>query len=405
MTAALLVFACAAAQPGAAQERPLAEIGGKSASQWRDQLASSDADARRQAAWALGQLRPPTEATVDALVGMLKDPNTEPRWFAVQALGELRAAAAVEAMSAALESPLNDATFRRLAAEALGRIGPEAEAAQPVLERAAASKEPRLRVAAVLALWRIERDETSIERLGRELSGSDAAAAFDAALAIRELGESAAPLTRPLIAALAHPQRDIRHAAGEALGALGPPAETALIQSLPSGAEDRFPWLVALGPIIDRFRAADAEPASFPATLNFVARAAVEGSPAERRKAIDLLARFGPRGLSRLLAMLEEPTQRQAATEALARMQPWLSGPSAVRQPELWRRPLPDLKRLLGHEEAEVRRAAARTAAALPLASSEDETLDAPLRQLLASEDVATRRYAAAALAKLRPAP
>src|ERR1044072_3229438 len=49
-----------------------------------DALKDSDADVRRQAAWAMGRIRCPK--AVDALTAALKDSNTEVRRSAAQAL-------------------------------------------------------------------------------------------------------------------------------------------------------------------------------------------------------------------------------------------------------------------------------------------------------------------------------
>jgi HEAT repeat protein len=92
-------------------------------SQLLKQLKSTDADNRRSAAKALGQLGADSKAAVPALTAALKDRDVFVRRFAAQSLGAI----GTEARSAipALKQSLNDPRMevQTAAADALGKMG------------------------------------------------------------------------------------------------------------------------------------------------------------------------------------------------------------------------------------------------------------------------------------------
>ena len=155
-----------------------------------DALRDPDADIREAAAWALGQVHGPAaalvralvaalsdddvvvrglaavalrdaEVTADvsgllpALVARLKDPDTGVRMVSAQAIASLgrRSAPALEALIAACRNKDEHVHVQRSLADALGAIGPQAQAALPELRELA--RIPRVRWSAEAAIRRI----------------------------------------------------------------------------------------------------------------------------------------------------------------------------------------------------------------------------------------------------------
>jgi quinoprotein glucose dehydrogenase len=113
-------------------------------------LRDADPEIRAQAARLIGDVR--HAAAADALVPLLRDPSARARFFAAEALGRLRHAAAVQPLVAMLEANDDrDVYLRHAGTLALARIGH----AEPVL--ALADHPSRaLRIAAVVALRRMQ---------------------------------------------------------------------------------------------------------------------------------------------------------------------------------------------------------------------------------------------------------
>jgi HEAT repeat protein len=116
-----------------------------------------DEEVREAAVGALEDLGPPLVEQLGELAALVADPNADVAYWAVTLLGRLgtEAAAAVPALTAALEPPTAMAVRQR-AAWALGNIGAAAAAARPALERAAREPDPRLARLASEALARIK---------------------------------------------------------------------------------------------------------------------------------------------------------------------------------------------------------------------------------------------------------
>ena len=234
--AVLALGVCAA--PGAAQfgEAAAAQYAGQPASHWQNLLAQhldketdEDKEECRRAAQALGQIGPPAQAAIPLLVRALQSPAVEVRGFAVDALGRIgqQPESVVPAIVAEADLPpahINYAPlapFRCLAARALGRLGPKAVAAVPMLERALQNEDPLYRVQAAWALWEIAQHPQALPTLRAVLKQTDSEAAFGAALALAQLDDAAPSAAADLIEALDHPDADVRRAAASALVALG----------------------------------------------------------------------------------------------------------------------------------------------------------------------------------------
>jgi HEAT repeat protein len=132
-------------------------------------LRSSSRDLQVQAADALISIGP---AGVPALVDLLQDKNALVRASAIYVLGQMGEGArdATPALAKALFD--RELTNRSLAALSLGQIGPEAKAAiQPLRDLLNSSDKPSIRVAAAMALTRIDSDEAkAIERFRLEMA-------------------------------------------------------------------------------------------------------------------------------------------------------------------------------------------------------------------------------------------
>ncbi|MFZ5832040.1 MAG: HEAT repeat domain-containing protein [Planctomycetota bacterium] len=162
-----------------------------------DLLGDKDRQVRRVACTALGQVQPPADVAVPALKQALKDRYLAVRIaaaFALQqiapkgkdhvpvltkamrtgdggvivAVGEVgpRAAWAVPVLSQLLKD--QRAGIRRVAAEALGRIGPAAAPALPLLEAAATDPSDDVRLAAETAKTQIAGQAPEDARLPRK---------------------------------------------------------------------------------------------------------------------------------------------------------------------------------------------------------------------------------------------
>jgi HEAT repeat protein len=213
-------------------------------------LRSDDASLRLAAATALGRLRPDGAATVTALIASLSDGEHRVRRAAVQALGEVGppAAQAVPFLVDLLRPP-GDSMVPD-AAEALGKIG-DSVAVTPLIEVLSRS-EGNHWVAAAKALGRLGPGAAAaapllLERLGDEQP-------WKRRVAVQALGVIGAPeLAAPaLIGLLDTRDIELRIDVARALGALGPAAgEVAARALLRRYYEDRS-WcthdaLVSLG--------------------------------------------------------------------------------------------------------------------------------------------------------------
>ena len=122
--------------------------------------------------------------------------STEVREFAVDALGRigLEPQTVVPAIVAEADLPPEHINygpltpFRRSAARALGRFGAEAVVAVPMLEKALQNEDPLYRVQAGLALWKISQHPQAIPALRAALKRNESETAFEAVLALAEIG-------------------------------------------------------------------------------------------------------------------------------------------------------------------------------------------------------------------------
>ncbi len=208
---------------------------------------------RFEAATSLGVIDPRGERVTPHLTDALKDRSADVSWAAARSLGKFGSLAksSVPALTAALDDPREhhlpltpDFTGMRAVrcdvAEALGRIGIEANAAMPALRKAVAKdRNPEVRVFAALALSRIDpKDQGAVSAIIRELEkkGEGTAGPAAAIEALAELGPKARAAVPALLRSLAHDKPSIRARAAEALAAVG---DRAVIPDLEGLSEDK----------------------------------------------------------------------------------------------------------------------------------------------------------------------
>lgn len=168
-------------------------------------LQDAEPDVRSAAAQALGGYGEPAKKAVPALARLLKDRSKRQRRLAPDFVARR--------------------PVRCDAAEALGKIGPPAQEAIPALRKLLdSSVEGNVRVAAALALKRINSDSAEpLVVLLRELRSppSTGSAPDSAARALKDLGSAASPVVPDLLRALKDPNPAVRARAASVLGAIG----------------------------------------------------------------------------------------------------------------------------------------------------------------------------------------
>jgi HEAT repeat protein/type 1 glutamine amidotransferase len=163
----------------------------KSVAEWTALLNGTDSDVRVEAILALGDLGAEANNALPTLVALLKDEAPDVRFFAASVLGRI-GAAAVPGVTALLHDGKD--SLRAAAAQALGRIGPDASPSAPELKALMLDKSAVVRTEAVLAISRIQK-------------------------------KAAVPM---LVDLLSSNVTDVREAAFDALGEMGPAARAAL---------------------------------------------------------------------------------------------------------------------------------------------------------------------------------
>jgi HEAT repeat protein len=437
--AGLAVVSAATAQSVAPGTAAQASYAGEPMSVWVDMLAEhlgkdtkQDKDLCQKAARAIGQIGPPAREAVPLLVEAIGATSVDVRRPAIDALGRIGPDArdAVPAIIKEVDLPKDHvnyaplAYFRRLAARALGRIGPDAAEAVPVLQKALENEDDVYRVEAAVALWKISQYPETVATLESVIRQGGTEGAYEAVMAILELGAEGETATATLVAALGHTDPDVRRAAAKVLAQFGPamlePVATLLQEDPPEAPESAA---YVLGEILDPLRTdqfynrqldARALAAATISVVRLAAPALVKllYHPREevRRTAVRSLSRMGLLAVPFLLPALKSSNAaaQQAAIDALARLEPYLpeSWPSSEGMELIKGKQIEPLMGLMRETDAESRRAAFRlfdrlhygpeAGAAAPL-----------LRNALRDRDISIRRSAFEALERLgtRPVP
>ncbi|WP_406695840.1 HEAT repeat domain-containing protein [Singulisphaera sp. Ch08] len=220
-----------------------------------DALRDDDPLTRWFAAAVLAEIGPMAKGAVPELIALLRSkdelpPAPSPVGFrmmrgkhdrlavmAAEALGKIGpdARAAVVSLTEALVDP--DEVLRCVAAEALGGIGADAEAAVPSLIRALHDPQCLVGDKAAMALGQV--GVAAVPALIEVLHGHDPDARRRAMTALGGIGPKAAPALTDLVRAVADPDEEIRTVAAEALGEIGiGPEAVAAIPGLIAAGKD-----------------------------------------------------------------------------------------------------------------------------------------------------------------------
>jgi HEAT repeat protein len=337
-------------------------------------------DSAVQSAHVLGDIKPPARTTILALGKALEDERAGTA--AAEALGRI-GPEALPVLVAALASP--DKKARSLAAGVLGVMGPGAAAALPALVRTLGDAERGVRAEAQQALGLIQPDALRlVPVLVEALSDPSPAVRVAAAAHLGMLGPQATEAVPPLIQALTDRAPKVQEAAAAALGDIGPGARSAtpaLVRTLHDGQ-----------PSV-RLRAIEALMSIGPGAAEVVPHLAAAFHDDEyyvRIRAAAALARIGPPAIPALIEALGEPDRRarMAAVEALTGI-----GPRAAQAvPEL-------IKALEKRDEPELCWIARALAEIGPAAK---EALPALEKLALSDHEWQTRYAIEAALKKIK---
>jgi HEAT repeat protein len=195
-------------------------------------VRDEDTTIRRIAAVSLSTMGRELDDVVPTLVKVLKDPDPIVRSYAALALAKADPVKhdTVPLLAAALDD--TEVCVRISAAEALGTLGPKATAATGALEHALGDEDSYVRVKSAEALYKIDRRvDVVVPILVRGLKDENSTRRRGAAEALTGMGPDAKAAVNALTEALA--DDDLRFAATQALGAIGPgpkPATPALLK-------------------------------------------------------------------------------------------------------------------------------------------------------------------------------
>ena len=223
-------------------------------------LKNKDANIRKNAAFALGEIGPEAESAISELSRVLKkDPDREVRKNAAFALGEIgspsigilikclgdrdsrvrrNVAAALVRIGYPAVSCLinllhdNRPVIRKNAAGILGRIGPRAKDAVPTLEKFLNDSDKSFCWTVKQALKKIK--HVTVEGLIDCLNDKNTITRSKAAIALGKMGDKAASAIPELIVCLNDQSATVRKNAAFALTKIGEPALPALMEALKS---------------------------------------------------------------------------------------------------------------------------------------------------------------------------
>ena len=249
-------------------------------------FAHPDVEIRRLAVGALWIDDRAADVAVPALIGALSDPDEEVRQGAVYAL-YFRGPAAAAAVGA-LGHLLHDESeyVAAWAAQALGHIGPAAASETETLVALLAADPDRWEDSIPEALSGIG-TAALLQALGSQSSRARVLAIPFVPGAVESDGTTAAAAVAALDAALSSDDADVRRAAADALGTLGPPASTT-VASLLTLADDSNP-VVSRAALIAVVRVGGARDK----VLDVLVRELSDGSDMARAAAAEALGELG----------------------------------------------------------------------------------------------------------------
>lgn len=163
---------------------------------------------------------------VPVLTNALADQSPARRRVAAAALGTLGPSAAPAGGPLAKALQHDDPATRQLAARALGKIGPDAKSTLPRLETILTDKVPAVRIEAALATWFITKDAKHIGVLVKALDDASANVRDSACQALAAMKAGAKDAVAPVAKLLS--DKDLRVRAVMTLGEIGPASAKAL---------------------------------------------------------------------------------------------------------------------------------------------------------------------------------
>lgn len=239
------------------EERAVENLGGPAAAAGRLALYLGKAWGPANRAQAAAILGCCGRAGADALAGALGDGDARVRRSAAEALGRIGAEAdgAVSALEKALDD--SDPDVQLAAVEALGKVGREAGPTALALSALAASGSYNLRLAAAEALGRIgPAAATAVPVLRKAVREDSGELRIAAAVALCRIGLEGGEVLAPLVQALASTDWQTRLEAAETLGKLGPLARPAAPNLERAAVNDNISDVrAAAATALDRIRA------------------------------------------------------------------------------------------------------------------------------------------------------
>ncbi|NEO78369.1 HEAT repeat domain-containing protein [Moorena sp. SIO4G3] len=190
-------------------------------------LKDDNSDVRWKAADALGELGNSSETLVSALFARFQDENSDVRWRAAIALGKLgnSSKTVVNGLLAKLQDP--DAGVRDRAAVALGNSDNSSETLVNALLAKLQDDASRVRSGAAYGLGKLgNSSETVVNALLARLQDDDSRVRSGAAIALCSLGNSSETVVNALLGQLQDNNYSVRGWAAIALGNLGKSSET-----------------------------------------------------------------------------------------------------------------------------------------------------------------------------------
>ncbi|MCZ6676819.1 MAG: HEAT repeat domain-containing protein [Candidatus Poribacteria bacterium] len=198
-----------------------------------NQLNDGEFITQEATAEALGRIGPPAVDAVPGLIQLLNDENLGVRNQASIALGRIGVPAKA-AVPHLIISILTDEPVRKSAIEALGDIGPSAQAGGPTLVKMLSDSNWEVRQKAVQSLWNIRADRmVAVPAIINALNTDDSEIVrATAAEVLGKIGVPSVEVVPALIEALINPHAKVHDMAVTSLEEIGAPAVPALIQTL-----------------------------------------------------------------------------------------------------------------------------------------------------------------------------
>ncbi|MBW4501373.1 MAG: HEAT repeat domain-containing protein [Scytonema hyalinum WJT4-NPBG1] len=330
-------------------------------------LEDEDSDVRYRAASALGQIK--SEAAIPQLIKLLEDEDFDVRYRAASALGEIKPEAAIPQLIKLLED--EDSDVRYSAASALGQI--KSETLVPLLIKLLENENSDVRSSAVYALGEIK-SEAAIPLLIKLLEDENSDVRSSAVYAIGEIkSETLVPL---LIKLLEDENSSVRYRAADTLEKIKSETVVPLLTKL-LGHEDS----------LVRYRAADAlGKIKSETAVPLLTKLLEHEDYLVRYRAADALGKIKSETVVPLLIKLledEDSLVRSTAADVLEKIKSETAIPLLIKQ--------------LEDEEPYV-----RSSAASALGKIKSETAVPLLIKLLEDEDSYVRSSAASALGKIK---